>query len=205
MTYDTLASKESVDKTSASLAEHGFMPEYVETKEGALAKIKELIPVGASVINGASQTLDEIGYVDYLKAGQHGWNNLHEAILAEKDLAKQSILRKQAVLSDFYLGSVHAVSETGELVIGSASGSQMPGIVFTSPNIIFVVGTQKIVPSLDDARVRLTDYVVQLEDARAMQAYSAHTSLNKELILHGESTKMGRKVHIIFVNEKLGY
>jgi LUD domain len=205
MTFDTLASKESITKTINSLTSHGFTAESVATKEDALARIKELIPKGASIMNGASETLGQIGYVDYLKAGEHGWNNLHEAVFAEKDPAKQSLLRKQATLSDFYLGSVHAVSETGELVLGSNSGSQLPNIVFTSPNLIFVVGSQKITKTLEDARKRLAEYVFKLEDARALKAYGYGTLLAKELILHAENPKMGRKVHVIFVDEKLGF
>src|SRR5579872_4290872 len=147
MNYETLATADAVAKTIAALKEHGMEGEYLQTRADALNRIKELIPAGASVMNGSSRTLVEIGYVDYLKSGTHPWNNLHAAILAEKDSAKQAQLRKQAVLSDFYLGSVHGLSETGEAVIASNTGSQLPHIVFTSPNIIFVVGAQKITPT----------------------------------------------------------
>jgi hypothetical protein len=64
-------------------------------------------------MNGASTTLQQIGYVDYLKEGKHGWNNLHDGILAEKDTAKQAELRKHSVVSDYYVGSVHALTDTG--------------------------------------------------------------------------------------------
>ena len=126
MNYTEIPSSEIVANTTASLTERNFEPIVVNTKEEALEKIKELIPAGASVMNGSSVTLKEIGFVDYLKSNHHGWNNLHEAILKETDPAKQAELRRQALLSDYYLGSVHAIAETGELVIGSNSGSQLP-------------------------------------------------------------------------------
>ena len=73
-------------------------------------------------------------------------------LFSKKKIQKESSLRKQSALSDYYLGSVHALlSETGELVIASNSGSQLPHLVFTSPNIILVVGTQKITSTLDEA------------------------------------------------------
>ena len=87
MNTTTLASNEVITKTVGSLTANSFMPEVISTKEEALARIQELIPKGSSVMNGASKTLAEIGYIDYLKAGQHGWNNLHETMLAEKDPA----------------------------------------------------------------------------------------------------------------------
>src|SRR5689334_7378173 len=116
MDYTTLASSDIVAKTAAALHANGIEPLMVQTGAEALAKIKELIPAGASVMNGSSVTLEQIGYIDYLMQGQHGWKNLKAGILAEKDPAKQKILRQQATLSDYYLGSVHGLSEDGQFV-----------------------------------------------------------------------------------------
>lgn len=205
MDYNTIASRDSLQKTITALKERGHLPELVGTRAEALQRIKELIPEGVSVMNGSSRTLEEIGFVDYLKDGVHGWNNLHDAILAEKDPVKQASLRQQSVLSEYYLGSVHAVAETGEIVIASNSGSQLPHVVFTSQNLIFVVGAQKVVPTLADAFTRLEKHVVPLEDERLMKAYGAHTYPSKIVVFQKEQPFMGRKSHIIFVNEKLGF
>ncbi len=156
-------------------------------------------------MNGSSVTLEQIGFVEYLKSGNHGWNNLHAAIVAEKDPVKQKELRKQAINSDYYLGSVHALTETGEFVVGSNSGSQLPHIVFSSPNLIFVVGTQKIVPTLSDAMKRLEDYVVPLENKHMQEKHGVNTTLAKIVIFKKENLRMGRKVRMILVKEPLGY
>lgn len=207
MDYNKLASKETVEKAMAALRERGHLPEFVQTKEEALRRIQELIPAGASVMNGASKTLIEIGFVDYLKGGQHGWNNLHAAILAEKDPARQSMLRRQSALSDFYLGSVHAVTEEGQILVASNSGSQLPHIVFTSPNMIFVVGAQKLVPGIDDAFDRLEKHVIPLEDARMKQVFGPESGTypSRVLVWNREPAYTGRKSHVIFVNESLGF
>lgn len=205
MTYTTLASEEVVQKTARSLADKHIEAIVVNTGADALQKIKELIPKGASVMNGSSVTLEHIGFVEYLKTGAHGWNNAHEGILAEKDPARQSLLRKQAVLSEYYLGSVHALIENGEFIIASNSGSQLPHIVFTSPNLIFVVSTKKIVPTFEDAMKRLQDHVIPLEDARARESYGMGTAANKIVIFKNENPKMGRKVYMILVQEDLGF
>jgi hypothetical protein len=205
MEYDTLASKKTVEKTVAALEAKNFEVFIVENGAAALAKIKELIPAGASVMNGSSRTLEQIGYIDYLKEGEHGWNNPKVAILAEKDKAKQAELRRLSVLSDFYLGSVHALAENGEFVIGSNTASQMPHVVFTSPNLIFVVSTKKIVPTLADAMQRLEEHVVPLEDQNMKQRYGMGTALNKILIFKGESPHNERKLRMILVQENLGF
>jgi len=205
MNYDTLASTEAITKTIAALKEHRIEAEIVTSKEEALERIKALVPQGASVMNGSSRTLEEIGYIEYLKSGAHGWKNLHEAILAEKDEAKQSELRNQALFSDYYLGSVHAVTEDGEMIIASASGSQLPHLVFTSKNLVLVAGAQKIVPDQATALMRVRDYVFPRDDDRMKSVGYPGSLLAKILIFANEHPMMGRKVHLILVNEQLGF
>jgi L-lactate utilization protein LutC len=207
MDYTKLAPKESVDAATKALATNRFEPETVATGADALARVIALIPAGVTVMNGASKTLEQIGYVDYLKEGTHGWKNLHEGILGESDPAEQAKLRKQATLSDFYVGSAHAVTKNGEIVVASASGSQMPHLAHTSPNIILVVSTKKIVPDLMVAFDRLKTQVIPLEDLNMKSKYGPEsgTLQAKTLILHAEHPMMGRHVHVIFVEEDLGF
>jgi hypothetical protein len=115
------------------------------------------------------------------------------------------VLRKQSVLSDYYLGSVHALAETGEILIASNTGSQLPHLVFTSQNIILVVGAQKIVPDTAALMSRLQEYVFPLEDKRMKEVGMGGSAISKLLIIEKEQAFMGRKFHIIFVNEKLGF
>ncbi len=203
--WNTPANAERLERTTAALTANGFLPTVVHTKAEALAYITQLIPPGASVMEGSSRTLDEIGFIDYLKKGEHGWNNIHANILAETDEAKQSQLRKESVLSEYYLRSAHAVTETGELLIVSNTGSQLPHLVYTSKHIILVVGTQKIVSDLPAAFERLNTHIMPLEDARIMQVYGSHTLHAKSLILHKENAYQGRSVHVVLVTEALGY
>lgn len=192
-------------KTMEALKERGWLPELVATRTEALARIKALIPTGASVMNGSSRTLEEIGFVDFLKSGEHPWKNLHADILVEPDTDKQAQMRKESVLSDFYLGSAHAIAESGEIVVASNSGSQLPHLVYTSPNLILVVGAQKITPHLDAAFARVKDYVYPLEDTRMKEAGMGGSFISKLLIINREPSFLGRKAHILFVNEQLGF
>ncbi len=196
---------ESITNTIAKLKEHGFEPIHINTKEEALTKIKELIPDGVSLMNGSSETLREIGFIDYLKGGNHPWKNVHDAVLAETDQTKQAHLRREAVVSDVYVGSVHALTETGELMIASNTGSQLPHLVFTSPTIILVVGKNKIVKTLTDAFERIEHYVIPREDERMKKVYGFGTTWAKTLILHKENSAMGRAIHVLIVDEELGF
>jgi L-lactate utilization protein LutC len=204
MKYDTLASKESVKKVMEAVKSHSITPEFVNTKEEALQRLKKLIPSGAEVMTGSSRTLEEIGFVDLLKSGKHTWKNWKDIILAEKDEAKQMELRRKSVSSEYFLGSVHAIAETGEAVIASNSGSQLPSYTYTSKNVIWIVGTQKIVPTLEDALKRVREYVFPLEDARMKSLGYPGSNISKLLIFQKEIVP-GRKITLLLVNEKLGF
>lgn len=205
MKYNTIPDIDVINKTADALRERGVEVFVVENGTLAFEKIKELIPLSVSVNNGASKTLEEIGFVDYLKSGEHGWNNLHAKILTETDKIKQAQLRKQTIFADYYLGSVHAITETGQMIIASASGSQLPSIIYTSPNIIFVAGVQKIVPNLDEGMTRLKEYVVPLEDKHMKEVGYGGTTLAKIVIFECEPAFMGRKVRMILIKESLGF
>jgi L-lactate utilization protein LutC len=207
MDYETLASPETVDTTIKALAERNVEAVFVKDKAEAMEKIKGYITPGASVQTGASTTLDQLGFTDYLKSGAHGWNNLKAGIVAETDPVKQSALRKQALLSDYYLGSVHGLAETGEFIVGSNTASQLPNIAYSSQNVILVVSTKKITPTFADATRRLEEHVGPQEEVRMRKTTDGKfgTKLSKEFIFRYESPFNQRKVRIILVGENLGF
>lgn len=204
MKYDTLASKGTVEKTMGALKPRGISPEFVNTKEDALNRLKQLIPAGVEVMTAGSTTLDQIGFTDLLISGKHPWKNIKNEILAEKDPVKQNELRKKSVTAEYMIGSVHAVVETGEIMIVNATGSSIPSFSFTSDNVIWVVGTQKIVPTVEEGFKRLREYCFPLEDKRMKSIGYSGSALGKFLLFEKEINP-NRKLTFIFVNETLGF
>ena len=103
---------------------------------------------------------------------------------------------------DFALGSVHAVTRDGVLVIASASGSQLASFAWGAAYVIFVVSTQKLVPNLEAARERIYRHSLKLEDARALSTYGEHSFVGKILEIHQE--RPGR-IHIVFIRQPVGF
>ena len=202
--YEALASKESVNKAKKELEKRGIKVEFVNAKEDALKRLKELIPKNSEVMTGGSTTLEQIGFVNLLKSKNHQWVNLKDKILAEKDKNKQNELRRLSVTSQYFIGSVHAVSQTGEVLVASASGSQIPSYAFSSDNVIWVVGTHKITKNLKDAFDRVRNYALPLEDKRMKSIGYSGSTIGKLLIFEREIMP-NRKITLIFVNEKLGF
>ena len=206
MSYSVLAAAQDIERTMAAVTARGIAAELVGTKAQALARLRELIPAGASVMTGASLTLKEIGFEELLVSKKHPWLNLKDEIVAEKDPARQNLLRRQGTMADYFLGSVHAVAQTGQLVIASMSGSQLAPYAFSSGHVIWVVGAQKIAADLDDAIRRVREYVLPHEDKRMREATGGKmgSMIGKTLIIEQEAPFMGRKLTLLFVNEVAG-
>lgn len=202
--YTTIPADEIIEKVAENLRSRNITPIIVATKDEALAEIKKLIPAGGSVMNGSSQTLAEIGFVDYLKKGEHGWSNVHDEILKEKDSVKQARLRKESVLADYFLGSVHAITEAGQLLIASASGSQLPSYAFTSDNVIWVASANKIVPDREAGFKRIDDHVFPLENKRMQGVGYPGSTIGRVLVFEREIMP-NRHLTMILVKEQLGF
>ena len=207
MPFDILPTPDRLQKTIEAVRARGVTVTLVDTKEAALAHLQALIPADASVMTGASITLQQTGFEALLMSGNHSWKYLKAGILAEKDPAKTLALRKQATLADYFLGSVHAIAETGEILIASATGSQLSAYAYSSTNIIWVAGAQKITPNLETAFQRVREYVLPLEDKHMKQLYGeqARSFIGKILLFEREAPYLHRSVNLLLVNEVLGF
>ncbi|MFH0971390.1 MAG: LUD domain-containing protein [Candidatus Micrarchaeota archaeon] len=200
--YSELAVNEVVEKTIESLKKNGIAAELAANREEAKKRVLELVPEGAEVFTYTSQTLLETGIAKEIN--ESGRFDSVRVKFTKMDKLKQAgEMRKLGAAPDFALGSVHAVTEDGKLLIASASGSQIPAYVYGAGKVIWVVGTQKIVKNPGEGMKRIYEYVLPLENERALKAYGAPSSVNKLLTIFKESGP--ERLHVIFVNEKLGF
>ena len=204
MPYTTLPDRATIERVLVSLKARNIEGLYAGNKSEALATLKSLIPAGAEVMTGLSKTLEEIGFAELLKSGQHHWKNLKDALLAEKDPAKQLLLRKQSALAQYYIGSVHAIAEDGQVLIASGSGSQLPAYAYSSDNVIWVAGAHKIVRNVEEGLNRIKEHSLPLEVERMKAAGYAGSIIGKILLFSFEGMP-NRKIHLILVNEVLGF
>jgi L-lactate utilization protein LutC len=202
--YSVLATQAQIDRTVAAVKARGISVEVVNSGADALARIKQLIPAGATLSTGASMTLRQIGLEDLLISKQHPWVNLKDAVLAETDRAKQAELRRQSILAQYFLGSVHAIAETGEIVVASATGSQLAPYAYASPNVIWVAGAQKITPALEEAILRVREYNYPREDQRMKETGASGSMIGKLLIFEREAPYLNRHLTLLLVKEVLG-
>lgn len=202
-TWNKLADKNTVEKTKKALEENGFVVYVVENGDEAKNKVRVVLPKGAEVINMSSTTLDSLKIPDeVLNSGNY------DAVrnkLNAMDKTTQAIeMNRLGAAPAWAIGSVHAISEDGRVFIASNTGSQIPAYAYGALNVIWVVGTQKIVKNFDEAIQRLYEYSLPLESERAKKAYGVSGSaINKILVINKEIRK--ERIIIILVNEILGF
>ncbi|WP_144903077.1 lactate utilization protein [Halobellus captivus] len=202
-TLDELADDETVEETVGNLEANGFEVVVVDSAEEALEALQSHIPAGASVMNGHSTTLEEIGFMEYLSEGDHDWESLPDEIWSIDDDAERQAARRQSQTAEYFLGGINAISQTGELVAADLSGSRIGAYPFAASNVVIVSGVNKIVPTLDDALDRLESVAYPLENERAQEAYGVESAIAKQLIFRRE-TEAGRTT-VVLIRDQFGY
>src|SRR5437016_882428 len=200
--FGTLGDDMRVRRAAAALEANGISVLRAANAAEAKEIVLGLIPDGSQVHHGASMSLDVAGITEEIdKSGRY--ESLRPRISSMDRQTRADEIRRLSAGPDFMLGSVHAVTETGSLMAASMGGSQLGPYVSGAGRVILVVGTQKIVPDLEDGLRRINEYAFPLEDARAQEAYGIHSAVNKVLIINREITP-GR-ITVVLVDEVLGF
>jgi hypothetical protein len=200
--FTTLPDEDTLRATVVELEEHGFSVEVVGDLDDARLAVLARIPDRSSVMTNASVTLAETGIADAINDGDGRWESARNKMFALDFATQAQQMKAISGQPDYALGSVHAVTREGTLVIASASGSQLSSYAWGAANVIFVVGVQKLVPTLAAAHERIYQHSLPLEDARAQAAYGQHSQVAKILEIHQE---MPDRIHIVLIRQPVGF
>jgi L-lactate utilization protein LutC len=200
--FEKLASDEQIERTAKALEANNIHTLIAENGEEAKRLFFELVPEGAEVFLGASVTLETLGIKEEIdKSGR--FDALRPRMFAMDRATQGREIRKLGGAPDYAAGSVHAVTEDGQVLIASNTGSQLGPYAYGAGSVIWVVGAQKLVKDLDEAFKRLEEYVYPLEDEHMHQLYNTGTGVNKILIVNKEIRP--NRITMIIVKEELGF
>jgi hypothetical protein len=200
--FGTVGDEATVKRASAALEANGIKVLRAATAAEAKEIVLALIPEGAQVHHGASQSLEESGIIDAVNTSGR-YEHVRPKLMGMDRKTQGDEIRRLGAAPDVMLGSVHAVTETGSLITASMGGSQLGPYASGAGRVILVVGTQKIVSDLEEGLRRIDEYAYPLEDARAQLAYGIRSAVNKVLIINREVVP-GR-ITVVFVDEVLGF
>lgn len=201
--WNTVATDESIKKTMAALKENGISSTVVESIAEAKNAVVSLIPKQSEVMTMTSVTLDKTGIESAINSsGDYAAVKPKLYSLDRETHGKE--MQQIGAAPEYALGSVHAITEDGKIVVASNTGSQLPAYAYGSSHVVFVVGAQKIVSKLEDAMDRIYQYVLPLESARAHAAYGvASSNVSKLLIITKEVNP--ERMTVVFVKEAVGF
>jgi LUD domain len=196
------ASARRLELAAAALTAHGFTVEILDDAAAARTRVKDLIPESASVFTAASETLRLSGIDEDINTSGR-YRAVKPLVLAMDRVTRADDIRRLLTSPDFVVGSVAALTETGSLVVASASGSQLPAYAGGAAHAIWIVGAQKAVPDLSTALRRVENHALPLESARAQVAYGQPSAINRLLILNAEPHP-GRGT-VLLLREAIGF
>jgi hypothetical protein len=196
------APAQNLTRAADALREHGFSVEILDDAAAARTRVRDLIPEGASVFTGASETLRLSGIDEDINAGDR-YRAVRPRVLAMDRATQADDIRRLLAGPDVVVGSVAALTETGSLVVASASGSQLPAYAGGAARAIWVVGAQKVVPDLGTALRRVEEHALPLESARARVVYGQPSAVNRLLVLNAEP-RPGRGT-VLLLREAIGF
>jgi hypothetical protein len=197
-----LASDQQIDAAASALERNGITSVVVDSGERARDVVRSILPVGAEVFNNTSRTLEGIGVAEDIE--QSGLYQSLRPRLYQMDREMQAReMRLLAAAPDFVVGSVHALTEEGSLLIASASGSQLGPLVSGAGHVILVIGGQKVVADVGTGLRRISEYCFPLEDRRAREAYGVPSGVNNVLIINRAVTP--NRISAVLVRQSLGF
>ena len=181
---------------------------YAADKEEALAIALSLIPEGSSVTMGGGMSVHEIGLVNALKEGNYdfidrdAYEDKREAMLKAYD-------------ADVFRASANGMSEDGVIVNVDGNANRVSAIAQGPKKVLFIVGMNKICPDADSAMKRARGVAAPTN----AQRFGLNTPCSKtgscadcmspdticcQILITRYSKHPGR-IHVILVNDELGY
>jgi histidinol dehydrogenase len=199
--FARLASDAQIATAIAALTTKGMAAEVVATSAEARSRVLDSLPEGAQVYTSMSRTLDTLGLSEDINNSPR-YNSLRTQLKTVNRQTQASEWRRLVSNPEYVVGSVHAITEQGQVLIASASGSQLASYVFGAGHVIWVVGAQKIVSDLSEGFRRIREYSYPLENERMHALNGTRSFAAKTLLIEGE--RPGR-ISLLLVKEALGF
>ena len=199
--FTTAASEHTLQSVATALRERNMTPLIVDTPADARRVVLEMIPDGAEVHSGKSKTLEDAGlFSEFQDSGRYDF--LRTRMFAMDRATQGREIRKLIAAPDYMVNSAQAITEDGVIVVASASASQIGPLASGAGRVIYVIGSQKIVPDVATAYTRILDHVFPYEDARVLEALGAYTILARVLLVEREW--QADRTTVVLVREPVG-
>lgn len=206
------ANKIKIETVIKGLEKRNMAGYYAEDKKEALKLVLDMIPEGATVGKGGTETMNQIGIIPILKEGNYTYLDSFGSM----DPEVQKETKRKIFSADVMLTSANAITLDGEIVNIDGTGNRMAAVIWGPDKVIFVVGANKIVANLDDAVDRIKCDACPPNCLRLNKKTPCAAtgkcgnclSLGNTVCCHTVTTRFSSipdRMHVILVNETLGF
>jgi len=213
--WSALADAATIKGTAAALESLGHAATVCQTSAEALATLQQLARENGGIYGqGGSTTLAEVGWIKWLKDNPKTFaqNTKNQAVDAtlNKDWAGAARYNKEGLSADIFFTSVCAVTRKGEILACDLTGTRTGALPHSAKSVVIVVGANKLVPTLLDAERRMTEYCLPMESARCRVVFAAAgvkgSAINNTVVINSPSPfAPPKRIHVVIVNERLGF
>jgi L-lactate utilization protein LutC len=201
--WNVPADSQTIEETTKALKENSFNVIFAKDEQNAKKKFFEVLPDGAEVLHNSSVTLDTLGITKEIdESGKYDSVKNKLKVMDRKTQNRE--MQRLGSAPEWAVGSVHAVTRDGHILIASRSGSQIPGYSYGADHVIWVVGVQKIVENIDQGIKRIYEHSLPLESERVKRAYGMEKSEVSKIFIFNKEIKENRST-VIFIDKVIGY
>src|SRR5258708_27674926 len=152
--------KPASDATLEALAERmrarNFEVVIVDDGAAAKAEVLSRVPEGSQVHSGKSKTLEDAGIFDEFMDNEQ-YDFIRRRTLKMDRNTQRDEMRRAGAAPDFMVNSAHAVTEAGQIVMTSATRSQIGPIPSGAGQFVLGIRDPNVVPDLHTAFRRIED------------------------------------------------
>lgn len=213
--FNKKADAAMVEKTYEALVAKSFKVTLVKTKVEALKALIALCDHTKTYGQSASTTLQEIGWMIYLKEHPNAWGRNFKAesvaAIADQDFAGSTEANRLGLSADVFVTSCAAITQDGEILAADETGTRTGAFAHSAGNLVVVVGSNKIVADMAGGMERLYEWCWPLESARVRIAYKdagVQSSKVTNLVTLRGANPFGLpgRVHVILIaDDVLGF
>ena len=202
-TWDTLPTLTEITTAIQALKAHNIQAEFFENRKEVYERVLALIPRGAQVMTMTSETLRALGLPDAIDDGTD-YRSVRKLLAGMDPKTQKQEMNKLGMAPEVAIGSIHAFTKDGHILIASNTGSQIPAHLYGAGKVILVAGAHKLVDTTAKGIQRIYEYSLPLESERAKKAYGvAGSAVNKLAIINHENEP--DRIHFLILNEVIGF
>lgn len=204
--------EQKILRTIKALNDNNMNGYFVKSKTDIITKIEEIVSEGSTISCGGSMSLEEAGVMSYLRSGRYKFLDR-----AKEGLTKEEItnIYKESFFADAYFTSSNAITEDGELYNVDGNGNRVAAILYGPEKVIVIAGVNKIVKNVEEAIERNRSIAAPANAKRlnkntpctkigyCMDCKSLEKICREYTLIRSQNRK--DRIHVIFINEELGY